>query len=139
MTSHGMRRPFLPILFAVGGVVLAGVLALLFGLIVLVLWNWLMPAIFGLGTITYWQAWGLVLLAHILFKTVGRPHRTHEAEEHWKERFRERFRDRFERGEAAGSRPVRPEGPGPEGHTPSEGGPPEGGRPGGGTGRPQEA
>jgi hypothetical protein len=32
------------------------------------LWNWLMPAIFGLGTITYWQALGLMALSWILFR-----------------------------------------------------------------------
>jgi hypothetical protein len=31
------------------------------------LWNWLMPAIFGLPHITGWQALGLLLLSRILF------------------------------------------------------------------------
>jgi hypothetical protein len=31
------------------------------------LWNGLMPAIFGLHTITYWQALGLMVLSWILF------------------------------------------------------------------------
>lgn len=31
------------------------------------LWNTLMPAIFGLGKITFWQAFGLELLVGILF------------------------------------------------------------------------
>ncbi|HKJ86096.1 MAG TPA: hypothetical protein VKA06_08465 [Spirochaetia bacterium] len=34
------------------------------------LWNWLMPEIFGLTRITYWQAWGLFLLFSILFKNI---------------------------------------------------------------------
>lgn len=62
-----MRPIFKPLLI-LGGVVLAAGLALLFGFFVMLLWNWLMPEIFGLKEITYWQAWGLVLLAHILFK-----------------------------------------------------------------------
>lgn len=33
------------------------------------LWNWLMPEIFGLKAITFWQAWGLVFLSGILFKS----------------------------------------------------------------------
>lgn len=33
------------------------------------LWNWLMPTIFGLGKITFWQALGLNLLCSILFKS----------------------------------------------------------------------
>ena len=32
------------------------------------LWNGLMPSIFGLGTITYWQALGLMVLSWILFR-----------------------------------------------------------------------
>ena len=31
------------------------------------LWNWLMPDLFGLGTITYWQALGILVLAKIIF------------------------------------------------------------------------
>ncbi|MBN1675230.1 MAG: hypothetical protein JXR37_29590 [Kiritimatiellae bacterium] len=52
---------------AVGVVGVAG-LALVLGFAVVWLWNWLMPAIFGLPTVTYWQAVGLIVLAHILFK-----------------------------------------------------------------------
>lgn len=33
------------------------------------LWNWLMPEIFGLTEITMWQALGLMLLSSILFKS----------------------------------------------------------------------
>ncbi len=32
------------------------------------LWNWLMPSIFGLHTITYWQGLGLMALSWILFR-----------------------------------------------------------------------
>ncbi|NQZ43041.1 MAG: hypothetical protein HRT65_01940 [Flavobacteriaceae bacterium] len=31
------------------------------------LWNWLMPDIFDLGTISYWQAVGVLVLAKLLF------------------------------------------------------------------------
>jgi hypothetical protein len=81
----------------IGGVILAAVLALLFGLLVMVLWNWIMPEVFGLPPLTYWQSWGIVLLAHILFKAGG--HRDHNhrksRDEEWKERFRDRFKARF--------------------------------------------
>ena len=39
----------------------------LVGLAVMGLWNWLMPALFGLGTIGWCQALGLLLLSKILF------------------------------------------------------------------------
>jgi hypothetical protein len=45
--------------------VIAGVIA--FGIIVMLLWNALMPEIFHLPPITFWQALGLFLLAKILF------------------------------------------------------------------------
>lgn len=38
-----------------------------FGQAVLQLWNWLIPSIFGLPEITYWQAVGLMGLSWILF------------------------------------------------------------------------
>ena len=56
------------------GVLLAAAFALVFGLVVKLLWNWLMPAIFGLGTISYWQAFGIVLLAKLLFGGFGHHH-----------------------------------------------------------------
>ena len=39
---------------------------LLLGLPLMLLWNWLMPIIFGLPTITFWQAVGLNVLSSIL-------------------------------------------------------------------------
>ena len=39
------------------------------GLIVMLLWNWLMPLIFGLVTINIWQAIGLILLSSFLIKS----------------------------------------------------------------------
>ena len=36
-------------------------------LVVMLLWNWLMPVIFGIKTITYLQAGGLLVLSKILF------------------------------------------------------------------------
>ncbi|MBN1798665.1 MAG: hypothetical protein JW822_08800 [Spirochaetales bacterium] len=49
------------------GILGIGLLAL-FGLVVMLLWNWLMPDIFGLKQIDYWQAFGLLALCTILFK-----------------------------------------------------------------------
>lgn len=51
-----------------GGLAIAVLFAFIFGLFVKLLWNWLMPDIFGIKQITYWQAWGLVLLSHLLIK-----------------------------------------------------------------------
>jgi len=48
------------ILFATLGV-------LVFGFVVKELWNWLMPSLFGLHSITFVQALGLLILGKILF------------------------------------------------------------------------
>lgn len=49
------------------GIIGFGVLALGLGWVTMLLWNWLMPAIFGLKMITYWQAFGLLVLCKLLF------------------------------------------------------------------------
>lgn len=49
------------------GIFTAGLIALIIGALVMVLWNWLMPALFGLNTIMYWQGFGIALLARLLF------------------------------------------------------------------------
>ncbi len=45
------------------------VLVVLCSLPVMWLWNWLMPVIFGLGKISLMQAFGILLLSTILFKS----------------------------------------------------------------------
>lgn len=41
-------------------------LGLLTGLFVQLLWNALVPEIFGLPRISFWQAWGLIVLSGLL-------------------------------------------------------------------------
>ena len=38
-----------------------------FGAVVMLLWNWLMPTLFGVAVINYWQALGILALCRILF------------------------------------------------------------------------
>jgi hypothetical protein len=52
-----------------GAIGLVGVVILILGFPAMWLWNWLMPEIFGLKTITFWQAIGLQILAYIIFPT----------------------------------------------------------------------
>ena len=49
---------------------LVAVLSILLGFVVEHLWNWLMPGLFGLHTITYWQAVGLFLLSKLLLSGI---------------------------------------------------------------------
>lgn len=41
------------------------------GVIVLLLWNWLLPPLFGWPPISFWQALGLLALCRILFGGFG--------------------------------------------------------------------
>ncbi len=62
-----MNQTINGVLIILGILILA---VLLFGAPLMLLWNWLMPEIFGLPYIGFWQACGLQLLATILFKPV---------------------------------------------------------------------
>lgn len=85
-------------------VVCIGVLAVgVFGLLVMALWNWLMPPLFGLARIGFWQALGLFVLSKLLFCGFqgGRPRRPRD----WHRRMAERWakmtpeeRDKFRQG-----------------------------------------
>ena len=59
------------VFIAIFGAIAIAALALLFGYVVMLLWNWLIPSIFGLGVITFWQAVGIVILAKLLFGGFG--------------------------------------------------------------------
>ena len=84
--------------------VLFGVLFLaVFTFIVRILWNWLMPGLFGWHMITLWQALGLLVLSKILFGGFrGGPCRDWNWRRRMYERWdkmtpeeREKFRDRM--------------------------------------------
>ena len=61
-----MKQTIHNILLVVGLLILA---CLLFGAPLMLLWNVLMPEIFGLPEITFWQACGLNILSAILFRS----------------------------------------------------------------------
>ena len=52
-----------------GAIVILLVVDLIMAWCVMLLWNGVIPAIFTLPTITYWQAFMLMLLTDILFKS----------------------------------------------------------------------
>ena len=95
------------ILMVLGGICVGILMAFIFGWIVMLLWNWLMPSIFGVTAITFWQAWGLVVLAHLLFKA-GHGHKMdHDSHfrhsSNWKQTFKEKMRNHFGEGSSASS------------------------------------
>lgn len=51
----------------VGIILLFAIGVALCGWVIMLLWNWLMPTIFNLTTITFWQALGIDALVSILF------------------------------------------------------------------------
>jgi hypothetical protein len=61
------------VLKAIGGIVLVAVIvflvAALFAFPTKWLWNWLMPEIFNLRQINAWQAFGLMFLSGLFFKS----------------------------------------------------------------------
>lgn len=87
------------------GVLFAGTLALVFGWAVMLLWNALMPEIFALPPLTYWQGVGLLLLGRILMGGIGHGHGRHgpfrrdrgrpwqEYDQWWKEAGEKSFRE----------------------------------------------
>lgn len=65
-------------------------LIFLFGWVVMLLWNWLMPEIFGLKQISYWQGWGLLILSSILFR--GFPSGSNDGSKHGDRRRRKELK-----------------------------------------------
>jgi hypothetical protein len=78
---------------AIGGLLLFIAIG---GEVVLQLWNWLVPPIFGWSRITFWQALGILALCRILFGGFGghgfsRSRRmSPEERAHFRQRMRER-------------------------------------------------
>ena len=72
------------------------------GEIVKQLWNWLVPSVFGLRPLTFWESAGMLALCRILFGGIsgrgmsGRSMRDYsERRQQYRERFRQRVRERF--------------------------------------------
>jgi hypothetical protein len=67
------------------------------GSVVMQLWNWLLPPLFGWRELTFWQALGMLALCRILFGGFGMHgsnrsrHRTPEERERVRQALRERF------------------------------------------------
>jgi uncharacterized membrane protein len=86
--------------------------ATVFSFVILWLWNWLMPVIFGLHAVNFWQALGLLVLSKILF---GGFHGRHGFGRHWRQRMMERWeqmtpeeREKFRAGMRRGCGPFGP-------------------------------
>ena len=102
-------RPRMKRLIWIAPLAILGMLLFMFigGELVMLLWNWLAPTLFGLRQINFWQALGLLALCRILFGGLGLGGGSHRARsrrrmaEHWeqmtpeeRERFRQGLHDR---------------------------------------------
>jgi len=96
-------------LIIIAPLAILGILLFIFigGEIVLHLWNWLLPPLFGWHQITFWRALGLLALCRILFGGFGwhgsgsssfrrrMEERCGHMTPEERERFRQRMRERF--------------------------------------------
>lgn len=57
------------IMFILGGLLMVTAVGMLLALPTMLLWNYLMPVVFGLVEITFWQAIAMNVLLGILFKS----------------------------------------------------------------------
>ena len=89
------------------------------GTVVMLLWNWLLPALFGFHPLTFWQAIGILALSRILVgghglhrsgfrRRWGRWEPMTPEEERFRERLRESFRERWGCGPSAGESKEQP-------------------------------
>ena len=81
-----MRRNW--VAMGVKFVIFAVLFVTIFGYVVMRLWNWLMPALFGWHVIGFWQAIGVLVLSKILF---GGFHGRHGRRMRWRHRMTERW------------------------------------------------
>src|SRR6266852_631599 len=65
------------------------------GEVVMLLWNWLAPPLFGLRQVTFWQALGLLALCRILFGGFGLGGGHRNSRRRMDGRIRERVRERM--------------------------------------------
>ncbi|HET7841517.1 MAG TPA: hypothetical protein VFM21_07925 [Terriglobia bacterium] len=87
-----MRKIWLTLAASLGMAIVIGI----GGEVVMHLWNWNLPAIFGWREITFWQALGLFALCRILFGDLGmRFGGSHRA--NFRRRIEERMAERWEK------------------------------------------
>ena len=72
------------------GIAIGAAFVVIGGLAVMTLWNWLMPAIFGLKVISFLQALGLFALSKILFGGFRSRGGWRERQHFWKNKMAER-------------------------------------------------
>ncbi|MBN1339172.1 MAG: hypothetical protein JXA03_07605 [Bacteroidales bacterium] len=84
--------------WVIGGIVLATIFAFIFGYFVMLLWNWIMPELFGLPEIDYWLAFGIIILARLIFGGFGgHSHHKKSVDNHHERYYEAKYRRKFDR------------------------------------------
>lgn len=85
--------------WVIGGIILAVIFAFIFGYFVMLLWNWLMPVIFGLPEINYWMGFGIIILAKLLFGVPGHghSHKDNHHDRYFSSKFKRKFKPPFDK------------------------------------------
>ena len=99
MNERWMRMTKLTKLLVIAPLAILGmvIFTAIGGGLVMLLWNWLAPTLFGLRLITFWQALGLLALCRILFGGFGLGGGGHRNSRRRMEgRIRERVRERMD-------------------------------------------
>jgi hypothetical protein len=100
------------IAMAIAGIIAITLFIFLGGKVVQLLWNWLMPMLFGLREVTFWQAVGILALSRILFGGLGiggqrsRRRWGHDMSPEERERFRQRMRGFYRQEPATDEKPL---------------------------------
>jgi hypothetical protein len=89
--DNNMRRIWIALAASLGIAAFIGI----GGEVVMHLWNWNLPAVFGWRQITFWQAIGLFALCRILFGDLGM--RARGSRSNFRRRIQERMDERWER------------------------------------------
>ncbi|RAV30776.1 hypothetical protein [Sinomicrobium soli] len=69
--------------------------------IVMLLWNWLMPSVFGIVKLDFWQTLGILLLCKLLFLGSGWNYRRNRkfsprhGKQQWKSEFRKKWMEKM--------------------------------------------
>ena len=87
------------------GIGAIAIFTLVGGTAVKLLWNWLLPPLFGVPELTFWQALGMLALCRILFGGFGGKGSDDKPTPEEKERFRQGLRRRFGWGSPSGECP----------------------------------
>jgi len=102
--SHGRRHTRLAHAHIVFRSLAAALLALILGFGVMLLWNTILPSLFSVHSVTYWQSVGLLILARILlggglgyrrygFARIGSRPAWNEYEEWWRKSGKQSFQE----------------------------------------------